>query len=169
MPTWCRLRHQNSNGPKPVRNKAFPWGLPWLKEHERSQVDAENDALRSTLRLLNQVHTSRPRVNWYLLQPEDLGTAKRGTTASPWQLRELRQWARNHGLQRNAPHHAFGKAPTRDSLGVLSSISLGARRKYKGWPSFAEESIYTGPLPTACSCPEGLHRNAYAARAAQHK
>ena len=91
IPTWCRLRHQNSNGPKPVRNKAFPWGLPWLKEHERSQVDADNDALRSTLRLLNQVHTSRPRVNWHLLHPEGLGTAKWGTTASPWQLRELRQ------------------------------------------------------------------------------
>ena len=61
--TWCRLRHQNPKGPSPVRNKAFLWGLPWPSKQERLQVEAENDALRSSLRLLNQMHASMPPAN----------------------------------------------------------------------------------------------------------
>ena len=47
--TWSRARFSNRKGPKPMRNREWPWGFPWLEKKFRTQCEQGNALVRLTL------------------------------------------------------------------------------------------------------------------------
>ena len=50
--TWSRLRHGSRKGPPPLRNSAWPWGVPSLTGVFREEVEEANRCLRHCLSIL---------------------------------------------------------------------------------------------------------------------
>ncbi len=155
--TWARSRHLSERGPQPVRNAQWPWGLPWLTEGDRRQVEGSNDQLRNLLGVLHRARARSPAVHLSLWHPEDLGGARLGRPASPWQLREIRQWANREGLHRAAFFQcAYQRHRFPLPMAVLHSHPFRRRHIFAGWPQFRGRGndCYIGPLPRACACSE---------------
>ena len=152
--TWARVRHLNERGPPPLRSKEWPWGFPWLTRRFRETAEGSNAQIEFILQTLQTVTKENPQARWALFQPEDLGTAKCTTSpASLWQLPEIQEWTRSHGLVRmTASQCEFHSSPTRCPIGFLSTASFYSNRIRIGWPSFSQEGRYLGPLPQSCSC-----------------
>ncbi len=157
--TWSRSRHRRHTGPQPVRDRNWPWGLPWLSPRDRESVESQNDDLRQIFRLMATSVERSPSTHLALLHPEDLGPAEHGIPASVWQLPELKLWANHWGLRRYATHQCnFGGSKWPFPLGVLSTHPLPHRWFRPGWPQFDRETgRYVGPLSRKCGCPPGSH------------
>ncbi len=158
--TWARSRHRRPTGPQPVRDRRWPWGLPWLNPRDREQVEQQNTSLRQLFEIMERCVRLRPAAPMILLHPEDLGAADHGIPASVWQLPELKMWANRWGLKRYATHQCnFGESPWPFPLGVLSSHPLPHKLFRPGWPRFDPKSMkYIGPLPRSCGCARGYHK-----------
>ena len=152
--TWARVRHMNERGPPPLRSKEWPWGFPWLTRRFRETAEGSNTQIEFILQTLQTVTKESPQTRWALFQPEDLGTARCTTNpASLWQLPEIQEWTRAHGLVRmTASQCEFHSSSTRCPIGFLSTASFYSKRIRIGWPSFSQEGRYLGPLPQNCSC-----------------
>ncbi len=152
--TWARGRHQSPNGPPVVRNSEFPWGLPSLHDTARSTIERENQRLREVFRLLRHINTEHPETKIFFAFPEYLGAAARGCPASPWRLRELRQWASKEGWCRYALYQCeLDDELSRFPLGLLTSETFNSRRCHRGWPRIRkQDGKYVGPLPAECTC-----------------
>ena len=164
LPTWSRLPALNRQGPRPLRSADFPWGRPEISKRSASRLDAENALLKMTFGIVNDFlsqsnsGSSAPKsraLAWLL--PEDLGPLHNFHPASPWQLPELHELARQHNLYRAAFHqcrHERGlhSRPT----GVLSSFELPSGTSKQGWPRFTDQPSglkgYSAPLNKACGC-----------------
>ncbi len=158
--TWSRLRHASPQGPQPVRNANWPWGLPWLTPGDRREVEAANDQLRNVLSVLQGARERSPSACLAFWHPEDLGGARLGRPASPWQLREVRRWANQEGLHRAAVFQcAFERSIHRLPIAVLFSHPFGHPQLHPGWPTFRGlgNDQYLGPLPNKCSCQDQAH------------
>ncbi len=161
--TWSRLRHASMEGPPPVRNSSWPWGLPWLTDGDRREVEKSNDQLRNVLAVLQRARERSPSAVLTFWHPEDLGRARFGRPASPWQLREVRRWANREGLHRAALFQcAFELSRHRLPMAVLFSHPFSHPHLHLGWPMFrgAANDRYIGPLPHKCACadPQHAHR-----------
>ncbi len=152
--TWARGRHQSPNGPPIVRNSEFPWGLPSLHGNARSSIEQENQRLREVLRLLRHINTEYPEARIFFAFPEHLGATARGCPASPWTLRELRQWAAKEGWCRYALYQCeLDDEHRRFPLGLLTSETFNSSRCHRGWPKLRkQDGKYVGPLPAECAC-----------------
>ncbi len=157
--TWSRSRHRRHTGPQPVRDRNWPWGLPWLSPREREAVESQNENLRQIFRAMAKCVETSPSTPVALLHPEDLGPAEHGIPASIWQLPELRLWANRWGLKRYATHQCkFGQSRWPFPLGILSTHPLPHKLFRPGWPRYDEETgRYVGPLSKHCGCPPGAH------------
>ncbi len=158
--TWTRSRHRRPTGPQPVRDRNWPWGLPWLKPRDRDQVEQHNASLRRLFEHMEGCIRHYPSAPLIFLHPEDLGAADHGVPASIWQLPEIRMWANRWGLKRYATHQCnFGASPWPFPLGVLSSHPLPHILFRPGWPRLDPKSMkYIGPLPRSCGCVQGYHK-----------
>ena len=88
--TWSRVRFQWQlhPGPRPQRNKSWPWGFPWLSAAQRKKVDLANYFVSQTIRA---AHLAFEVGAFFLIEhPEDLGTVNGEAPASIWQLDEMR-------------------------------------------------------------------------------
>ncbi len=158
--TWSRLRHGSMEGPQPVRNSSWPWGLPWLTDGDRREVEKSNDQLRNVLAVLQRARDRSPSAVLTFWHPEDLGRARYGRPASPWQLREVRRWANREGLHRAALFQcAFETNSHKLPMAVLFSHPFSHPHLHPGWPMFRGEANdhYIGPLPRQCACPDPHH------------
>ncbi len=158
--TWSRLRHGSAGGPQPVRNSSWPWGLPWLTDGDRREVEKSNNQLRNVLAVLQKARDRSPSAVLMFWHPEDLGRAKLGRPSSPWQLREVRRWANREGLHRAALFQcAFNTSSHRLPMAVLFSHPFSHPDLHPGWPIFRGEANdhYIGPLPRKCACPDPQH------------
>ncbi len=158
--TWSRLRHASAEGPQPVRNSSWPWGLPWLTDGDRREVEKSNNQLRNVLAVLQKARDRSPSAVLMFWHPEDLGRARLGRPASPWQLREVRRWANREGLHRAALFQcAFNTNSQRLPMAVLFSHPFSHPDLHPGWPIFRGEANdhYIGPLPRRCACHEPQH------------
>ncbi len=159
LPTWSRLPCLNSSGPKPLRSRAWPWGLPWMNCSRQRQAERDNGVLRQVMRAM-QLFLGQTREgslpNLLLLMPEDLGAVKRIYPASPWQLAELRCMAREFTLQRSSFYQCtLGPSQYARPTGILHSFRLPSGTVRRGWPRHkmtAAGERYDGPLPSHCEC-----------------
>ncbi len=158
--TWARGRHSCPLGPKPLRDKQWPWGLPWLAPREQEQVDAANAELRHIMRVIVAVLDRAPGAHIMIFHPEQLGPARRGSPATVWDLPELRRWSNRAGMMRAAVYQCkFGSTEFRFPVGVLSSHCLNSKLFCKGWPTITgSPARYRGPLPPFCDCGRKAHR-----------
>ena len=148
--TWSRVRFQWQlhPGPRPQRNKSWPWGFPWLSSAQRKKVDLANYFVSQTIRA---AHLASEVGAFFLIEhPEDLGTVNGESPASIWQLDEMRDLQ----IATNATTWAifqcgFG-ADTSKPTRFLSSIP-GIKARFSKWPAFDEQGKYVGPLPARCT------------------
>ena len=99
---WSRARAASQFGPRPLRNRQWPWGVPDARGLEREQLESDNCEFRHCLHVLHRALQKNPTVALMFLHPEDRGGSERNDPASAWQIRELRQWANAQGLLRGA-------------------------------------------------------------------
>ena len=164
MPTWSRLPALNRTGPRPVRSKDFPWGLPGLPTQANAKVDLENTLLRMTLDIARDFLTGvtagagRARQRRFtLLQPEDLGPLPSFLPVSLWQLPELQRLASDFNLHRQAFHQCrHQRAQHSRPTGVLTNTILPTGTAKNGWPRFERNAdgldAYVAPLTGRCGC-----------------
>ena len=150
--TWSRARHSNRDGPRPLRDRVHPLGLPRLSPTEAEQVRVGNILVFFSLAVLRAVTSARRRgfeVTAVLEHPEDLGVARHGFPASIWQLPEVRALHRT-GFRSAALHQCrFGAdypKPTRLLSNAASLASLGLVQD----PRFDPDGKYVGPLSRRC-------------------
>ncbi len=161
LPTWARLPHCDPTGPPPIRSRAWPWGFPWLKHQDQLKADQDNAKVHAMLELLRRVLAKQPGTPLIIVAPEDLGRVRRSFPASLWQLRGLREAAREYHCYRAAFHQCqFGHESFSRPTGVLSSFRLPSRTVKLGWPRFdaARSFAYAGPLGPTCRCNK-LHQS----------
>ena len=148
--TWSRVRFQWQlhPGPRPQRNKSWPWGFPWLSAAQRKKVDLANYFVSQTIRA---AHLAFEVGAFFLIEhPEDLGTVNGEAPASIWQLDEMRDLQ----IVTNATTWAIFQcgygADTSKPTRFLSSIP-GIKARFTKWPAFDEQGKYVGPLPARCT------------------
>ncbi len=155
LPTWSRLPTLNTRGPRPMRSKRFPWGMPWVHGDTSSRLNDENvliqmtfNCMSSFLRLAGKVDATRCLI---FISPEDLGPAGDDAPPSLWQLKELQQLADRFHLRRAAFCQCrHGPSKHARPTGILASHPLPPGVSKKGWPKIAD--TYLGPLPRTCGC-----------------
>ncbi len=98
--TWSRSRRRGTKGPPPTRSATWPWGVPWLSPGHRDSTEHDNDSLRLCIAVADCVLEFRAIA--LLSFPEQLGSTDGDRPASPWDLRELREWVSRKSLWRIA-------------------------------------------------------------------
>ena len=88
--TWSRVRFQWQlhPGPRPQRNKSWPWGFSWLSAAQRKKVDVANYFVSQTIQA---AYIASAAGTFFLIEhPEDLGSVNGEYPASIWQLEDMR-------------------------------------------------------------------------------
>eukprot|EP00973_Karenia_brevis_P090588 12403332-Karenia_brevis.AAC.1 len=90
--THSRALWANANGPRPVRNKQYPKGFPWLEKTDKQRCQLGNLLVDRSLDFLDWATSINDKMIWFLEHPEDLGRTRSGDDpASLWQLERVRQ------------------------------------------------------------------------------
>ena len=152
--SWSRANYSNRPGPKPVRSRAHPWGLPGLQRSQQKRCTNGNTFIHFSIRAILAAQDCKRRGRWVSTlweHPEDLGLTSKGVPASVWQLKIVRTAYKESvyltcaGYQCQFPEVDRAK-PTRIYTDILSLKVFG----YRGWPSFTRDFRYLGPLPRSC-------------------
>ena len=149
--THSRARSSNSEGPPPIRSKAYPLGFPWLFGKHLRAATLANALVDKTI---SACHIAQDTgVAWIIEHPEDLGvTAGGDIPASIFSLPQLLQLAKSSKASSMAFHPCqFGansSKPTR-TVSTVPLLQEGVLL-FQGWPTFSASSAYLGPLPKAC-------------------
>eukprot|EP00435_Cladocopium_sp_Y103_P039389 s3778_g10.t1 len=152
--TWSRVRFQWQlhPGPRPQRNRSWPWGFPWLSAARRKNVDLANFFVSQTIQAAQLAHSVG---TCFLIEhPEDLGSVNGEHPASIWQLDETRDLQASTNATTWAIFQCVFGADTSKPTRFLSTIP-GIKSRYAKWPSFDSDGKYVGPLP--CRCPHKRH------------
>ena len=148
--THSRARSANSNGPPPVRSKAWPLGFPWLRGKHLASVKLANALMEFTWELCLLAHSVH--VPWLSEHPEDLEVTPSGDNpASFWATAQTLELAHACSAETAAffqcPWGAATSKPTR----VLGTLRLRSPTPpamlFRGWPKFSKDGRYLGPLP----------------------
>ena len=164
--TFSRALFSSQPGPRPIRDRMWPRGFPWLEPDKRLLADEANSLVDFALDVLAAT-LDAPRADvWrrtpaWLEFPEDLGSAQRGSPASLWQF-EAAIKLKGTIFTRGAVHQcSWPPVNYSKPTGLITTVMTfsGAQNFYTGWPSFAEPNDglrfdYVGPLPRKCA-----HRN----------
>ena len=144
--TFSRARHQYRKhpGPRPLRNRTWPKGFPWLSSHNKKIVQEANEFVQHCL---EACRTSALNNGFFLLEhPEDLGQVEGEHPGSIWQWGELHDLISATGGTCFAIHQCqFGALfpkPTR----LLTNAKVKDSRCHFGLPKFDRFSRYLGPL-----------------------
>ena len=147
--TWSRVRYQwhLHPGPRPQRNKRWPWGFPWLSEAQRLSVETANYFVKQTIKAARLASA----VGAYFLieHPEDLGTVNGEAPASIWQLDEMRDLQVDSQATTWALFQCVYGASTSKPTRLISNTP-GIRSRFARWPKFDKDGRYCGPLPSKC-------------------
>ena len=129
LATWSRLRHSSAIGQQPLRSKAWPWGLPVLDEKYREKVEQANRCLHQCLAVLRGGRMRAASADLFLFHTEDFGSAAKGMPAAIWQLKDVRQLARDLHLHRSVAYQCwYGPAASPSPIALLSSMSHPLRK-----------------------------------------
>ena len=152
--SWSRARSMGRQGPRALRSRAWPWGVPGLTEEQRRVVEEDNDHLRLTLEVAELLR--QQYVPWVLSFPEQFGSTEGETPATIWDLEELVRWSKLHKIWRLALNQCEYGEERRRPTGILTNMALNGGRLHHGWPDLhvrkdgTEE--YRGPLRKTCNC-----------------
>ncbi|CAL1141183.1 unnamed protein product [Cladocopium goreaui] len=148
--TWSRVRFQWQlhPGPRPQRNKSWPWGFPWLSAAQRKKVDVANYFVSQTIQA---AYIASAAGTFFLIEhPEDLGSVNGEYPASIWQLEDMRDLQIATEATTWAIFQCAFGADTSKPTRFLSTIP-GIKSRYAKWPSFDQDGRYLGPLPARCT------------------
>ena len=148
--TWSRVRFQwlIHPGPRPPRNKTWPWGFPWLSAAQRKKVDTANYFVSQTIAAAHRAFASG---TCFLIEhPEDLGSVNGEAPASIWQLDEMRDLQVATGATTWAIFQCAFGADTSKPTRFISTIP-GIKSRFAKWPRFDAAGKYLGPLPARCT------------------
>ena len=167
--TYSRARHRQDGqhgGPKPLRNRLYPDGFPWLAKQHVAAVELENSIISQCLNLAFVL--TELQIGWLLLHPEDLGRLKNGDNpASIWQRADVRSILDQSCQARTWVVHlcrygAEASHPTR----AVTNLRGGPRSM--PWPMLDGQDCYQGPLGR-CGHDHALTRGRLGSRwATQH-
>ncbi len=156
--TWSRAPHSNEWGPRPIRHRQWPWGFPWLSNRHRELADLGNALVQLCFTIFELVADDSSLAHVLLVwgHPEDLGMGYNHRhqpvyPASVWQLEVSQRlhvtppffgvafFQCQFGVDRSKPTRLLTNIPELHQLG------------YVGPPTFNQEDVYQGPLPSQCS------------------
>ncbi len=163
--TWSRLPAARPVGPRAIRSRTWPWGLPWLTAAWRRRCGADNARMKHLLQLFQQfVFRDKPCIIIYT-DSEDIGDAT-VSTASSWQLEELKWIAKAGGLKRWSCFQCLlGESDRPRPTAFLTNCQLASPFVIgpAQWPNYTYhggKARYQGPLKLPCGC--GQWHNAVA-------
>ena len=148
--TFSRARFQFAHfpGPKPLRNRTWPKGFPWLSNKQKQQVDEAN------LFVLNCVEACRRAVNscghFLLEHPEDLGAVHGESPGTIWQWDEVLDLLSFRNVRTVALHQCQFGADTPKPTRLMTSLPILDSRCYFALPQIDASGNYQGPLPRDC-------------------
>ena len=161
--SFSRLRQANNRGPKPLRSREFPRGLPWLPGSAREKCARENAVIALCCQACEAV-AERDEGFFALLHPEYLGASEHGMPPSFWDLAPVQRLAEAPGVAYGAFHlcraePGLGRpTPTRvltNAGGLAGELHLGPPILGDPVEEDAVARPYLGPLPAQCQCPGG--------------
>ncbi len=134
LKTLSRARAVSGLGPRPIRTRRWPWGLPSVGGTARADLEADNKLIRLALSALKEVISSASDATVLWLAPEDRG----GDSANLWQFPELREFSRRHGLFRysfnQCEFEPVGNATTNGSPFVVAVAPPGPQKRLAPHP-----------------------------------
>ena len=161
--TFSRAVFSNQPGPRPIRDRMWPRGFPWLEANKRLLADEANNLVDFALDVLAATLEAPQADDWrrtraWLEFPEDLGSAQRGNPASLWQF-DAATKLKDTIFIRGAVHQcSWSPVDFSKPTGLITTVTtfLGAQGFYPGWPLFEETHdelrlAYVGPLPRKCA------------------
>ena len=143
--THSRVLYANERGPRPGRNRAYPYGFPWLKSPLKEKIDQANEFVSFSIDLLKAAAAAGKL--GLSEHPEDLGTVHESCPASIWQLKEMRD-LEEVGYTSWAVHQSdFGAPYAKPTRFVDNANADPHRHIHPGWPVLDANDKYLGPLP----------------------
>ena len=155
--TWSRSRHSDIPGPRPLRSRLAPLGLPSLTPSENDKVNSANRALEAVLWCAEQALCCKTKaVGLNIIFPEDLGGQQSEGPSSLWVLREIQLLEGIRDARRAAGYLCqFTRTDFKRPLGVFSTSRKLRARLSLGWPRLErihDKLVYKGPLPKNFAC-----------------
>ena len=144
----ARFQFLDYPGPKPVRNRTWPKGFPWLNNRDREMVDEAN------FFVLNCVEAARRALlhngHFLLEHPEDLGQVRGECPGTIWQWDEVLDLLTFSGVSTFALHQCMFGGKTPKPTRFMTSLPVQDSRCFMQLPRFDSAGFYVGPLPRDC-------------------
>ena len=148
--TFSRARFQflRHPGPKPVRNRTWPRGFPWLSGRDRVAVDEANFFVTKSIEAASK---SLQHGGHFLLEhPEDLGQVQGECPGTIWQWDEVLDLLTFPGVITFAIHQCMFGGQTPKPTRFMTSLPVDDKRCFMKLPRFDKSGFYLGPLPRVC-------------------
>ena len=148
--TFSRARFQflKHPGPKPVRNRTWPRGFPWLSGRDRVAVDEANFFVTKSIEAASK---SLQHGGHFLLEhPEDLGQVQGECPGTIWQWDEVLDLLTFPGVITFAIHQCMFGGQTPKPTRFMTSLPVDDKRCFMKLPRFDKAGLYLGPLPRDC-------------------
>ena len=144
----ARFQYRKHPGPRPLRNRTWPKGFPWLSRHNKQIVEEANSFIEQCLAACR--FSAAAGGKFLLEHPEDLGLVEGEHPGSIWQWEELQDLIVQTAASTFAIHQCqFGALypkPTR----LLTNTQVDDPRCHFGLPKFDKHWKYIGPLSRSC-------------------
>lgn len=148
--TFSRARFQwrRHPGPRPLRNKTWPKGFPWLAKVQAAAVSDANSFIEQCITSCRCVLDAG---GWFLFEhPEDLGKVEDEHPGSVWQWEEMADLLSVAQGGCFAIHQCQFGALTPKPTRLLCSFKFSHKLCYHGMPKYDSTGRYLGPLPRKC-------------------
>ena len=148
--TFSRARFQflRHPGPKPVRNRTWPRGFPWLNSRDRKAVDEANFFGTKSIEAAKKA--LQHGGHFLLEHPEDLGQVQGECPGTIWQWDEVLDLLTFPGVITCAIHQCMFGGRTPKPTRFMTSLPVDDQRCFFRLPRFDKSGCYLGPLPRDC-------------------
>lgn len=135
-------------GPRPLRNRKWPKGFPWLSHKNLEIVSIANAFVENCLNAC--VISFQAGGNFILEHPEDLGQVNGEHPGTIWHWPEVLDLISSVGASTFVIHQCSFGALTSKPTRLMTSVKISDKRCWFGLPSFDDAGNYKGPLPRHC-------------------
>ena len=66
---WSRANYANDDGPKPVRSRRYPWGIPHLRLRQQKRAEDGNEFIHFSIRAVRAAQAAKRRPQMERLSP----------------------------------------------------------------------------------------------------
>ena len=148
--TFSRARFQflKHPGPKPVRNRTWPRGFPWLSGRDRKAVDEANFFVTKSIEAAKKA--VQHGGHFLLEHPEDLGQVQGECPGTICQWDEVLDLLTFPGVITLAIHQCMFGGQTPKPTRFMTSLPVDDQRCFFRLPRFDKAGFYLGPLPRDC-------------------